>query len=370
MLVLEPCQSYSPEVCRPAMARLLKAAGGLDWVRPGMTVGVKVNLVAALKPESAATTHPALVCALVELLREKGADVLVGDSPGGLFNGPALERIYSVTGMKVVEAVGGQLNRDFSCKQARFPEAKSAKRFEYTGWLDSCDALINFCKLKTHGMMGLSAAVKNLFGAVPGTRKPEMHYQFPQVEDFANMLVDLNEYFRPRLNLVDAVVGMEGNGPTMGTPRPLGLLLADENPYRLDTACAALIGEDPAALPILSAARARGLLPEDAPLPKELTPFLRPDWNRPPRRDIRFVRGTPLSPVLAFLLQSRPKVLPAQCVGCGKCARVCPAKAIRMQRHHPSIDRKACIRCFCCQEFCPRGAMISHRSAIARLLTP
>ena len=335
-----------------------------------MTVGVKVNLVAALKPESAATTHPALVCALVELLRERGANVLVGDSPGGLFNGPALERIYSVTGMKAVEAVGGQLNRDFSCKQARFPEAKSAKRFEYSGWLDSCDALINFCKLKTHGMMGLSAAVKNLFGAVPGTRKPEMHYQFPQVEDFANMLVDLNEYFRPRLNLVDAVVGMEGNGPTMGTPRPLGLLLADDNPYRLDTACAALIGEDPAALPALSAARARGLLPENTVLPPELTPFLRPDWNRPPRRDIRFVRGTPLSPVLAFLLQSRPKVLPAQCVGCGKCARVCPAKAIRMQRHRPSIDRKACIRCFCCQEFCPKGAMISHRSAIARLLTP
>ena len=101
-----------------------------------------------------------------------------------------------------------------------------------------------------------------------------------------------------------------------------------------------------------------------------MTPFLRPDWNRPPRRDIRFVRGTPLSPVLTFLLQARPKVLPAQCVGCGKCARVCPAKAIRMQRHRPSIDRKACIRCFCCQEFCPKGAMISHRSAIARLLTP
>ena len=80
--------------------------------------------------------------------------------------------------------------------------------------------------------------------------------------------------------------------------------------------------------------------------------------------------GTPLSPVLTFLLQARPKVLPAQCVGCGKCARVCPAKAIRMQRHRPSIDRKACIRCFCCQEFCPKGAMISHRSAIARLLTP
>lgn len=370
MLAFEPCDSYSPESCRPAIVRLLQAAGGLSWVRPGMTVGIKVNLVSALKPEHAATTHPALVCALVELLQERGVRVLVGDSPGGLFNGPALERIYSVTGMKAVEAAGGQLNRDFSCKQAHFPEAAAAKRFEYTAWLDSCDALINFCKLKTHGMMGLSAAVKNLFGVVPGTRKPEMHYQFPQVEDFANMLVDLNEYFRPRLNLVDAVVGMEGNGPTMGTPRPLGLLLADENPYRLDVACAALIGEDPAALPTLSAARARGLMPEDCALPPEIASFLQPDWSRPPRRDIRFVRGTPLSPVLTLLLQARPRVISAQCVGCGKCASICPARAIRMQRNRPVIRRGACIRCFCCQEFCPQGAMISHRSAIARLLSP
>ena len=91
-------------------------------------------------------------------------------------------------------------------------------------------------------MMGLSAGAKNLFGAVPGTVKPEYHFRYPDPDDFAHMIVDLNEYFRPRLVICDAVVAMQGNGPTQGQPRALGALLAAENPHRLDLLAAALIG--------------------------------------------------------------------------------------------------------------------------------
>ena len=365
------CTDYEIDHMRQALPRLLEPLGGLSWVTPGMKIVIKANLVSGKPPEDAVTTHPALLCVLTEMLKAKGAaSVVIGDSPGGVYNAAYLNRIYQKCGITAAEQYGAVLNQNFGITEVHFPEAAVAHEFKYTAYLDDADAVINCCKLKTHGMMGMTCAVKNMYGMVPGSVKSEYHYRYSDPMDFARMIIDLNRAKPARLHIVDAVVGMEGNGPTMGTPRPLGLLLADDNPYRLDTACAALIGEDPAALPALSAARARGLLPEDTPLPKEMTPFLRPDWNRPPRRDIRFVRGTPLSPVLTFLLQSRPKVLPAQCVGCGKCARVCPAKAIRMQRHRPSIDRKACIRCFCCQEFCPKGAMISHRSAIARLLTP
>ena len=92
------------------------------------------------------------------------------------------------------------------------------KSFTYTAWLDACDAIIDFCKLKSHGMMGMSAAAKNLFGVIPGTMKPEYHYRFPNMSDFAHMLVDINDYFadKVKLCLVDAVEGMEGNGPTKG----------------------------------------------------------------------------------------------------------------------------------------------------------
>ena len=201
-----PCGSYEDAAAEEALRRVLEPIGGLDFVRPGMRVAVKLNLVAAMKPETAATVHPALVCALTRLLREKGAEVVLGDSPGGLFNAPALRRVYEVCGIRAAEAFGAELNQDFSQEEADFPRAAVAKRFPFTSWLGKADAIIDFCKLKSHGMMGLTCAVKNFFGSVPGTQKPEFHYRFPKAEDFADMLVDLFEYSKPRLCICDAVI--------------------------------------------------------------------------------------------------------------------------------------------------------------------
>ena len=216
------CGTYAPADCRRALEEVLEPLGGLAWVKPGMRVAVKANLVAGMAPERAATTHPALLLALTQLLRERGAHVVIGDSPGGLYTAAFVEKIYKAAGLYPVEAAGAELNRNFAQAQAVFPQAYVAKTFCYTQYLTEADAVINFCKLKSHGMMGMSAAVKNLFGAIPGTLKPEYHFRYPDPRDFARMLVDLNAYFRPVLHIVDAVMAMEGNGPTQGTPRPMG----------------------------------------------------------------------------------------------------------------------------------------------------
>ena len=198
------------------------------------TIDIKVNLVSAMKPESAATVHPAVVCALVRLLRGRGAEVVLGDSPGGIYSAPYLKVVYDVCGMRKAESFGARLNNDFSTVEVSFPEAAQAKTFPYTAWLGKVDAIIDLCKLKTHAMMGMTCAVKNFFGSIPGARKPEFHYSYPRAEDFANVLVDLYEYSKPRLCICDAVIGMEGNGPTQGTPRHLGALLVSPDPFALD----------------------------------------------------------------------------------------------------------------------------------------
>ena len=167
------CSGYESGEIREAMDRLLGPIGALDFVRPGMTVAVKVNLVSAMKPEKGATTHPALVADLCRRIVELGATPVVGDSPGGPFTGVYLKGVYSSTGMHEVEKVGGKLNSNYeTCRCESFPEGSVLKDFTYSSWLAEADAVINFAKLKTHGMMGLSAAVKNLFGAIPGMIKP------------------------------------------------------------------------------------------------------------------------------------------------------------------------------------------------------
>ena len=375
-VVIVPCADYEAARCRAALETLLEKAGGLDWVRPGMKIGIKANLVAAMGPETAATTHPALVKALVDIIQERGAEALVGDSPGGMYNAVFLNRVYAASGMS---AAGVPLNHDYSTREIALPEGKLCRTATVTSWLLDCDAIINFAKLKSHGMMGLSAAAKNLFGSVPGTMKPEYHYRFPNPADFADMLVDLDEFWKPRLHLVDAVLAMEGNGPTAGSPKPVGCLLAGENPHRIDLLCAKLIGLDPGTVPTLRAAQARGLCPER---PEELT--IDGPWRDfvtegfaiiTERNGLQFQalmgggkRGELFSRFAGRLIAARPTVEKALCVGCRKCEQICPAKAIAMKNRKPAVDRKACIRCFCCQEFCPKGAMKVKRPPLARLL--
>ena len=374
---LIPCPDYDPATARDALEKAVSAVGGLDWVRPGMRVGVKLNLCAARRPEQAATTHPVLAAELTKMLTARGAHVVLGDSPGEPFTAPVINRLYTVCGMEAAEKAGGELNRDFGHSTVSFPEAVTVKSFEYCDWLQSCDGIISFSKLKSHGLMGMTAAVKNLYGCIPGTVKSEYHFRYPDPAAFVNMLVDLNEFVRPRLCLCDAVEIMEGNGPTQGTPRHMGLLLGGTDPYELDRLCAWLLGVREEEIPYLTAAKNRGLLDPDGAIPckSEAEPYRIKDFQRSGASSSWFVSGPEdkalkklLKKGLALAMRSRPQLYEG-CTGCGHCARLCPAHAITIKNKKAVIDRKKCVRCFCCQEFCPSGAMRVRRSLAARLLS-
>lgn len=374
------CETYQPQELRKALCTALEAVGGLDWVRPGMRIALKANLVCAHKPEAASTTHPEVLAQLTSLLVERGAAVVVGDSPGGLFNEATLRHVYRMTGMDAVIKAGGELNWDFSEAEVVFPQGKIARTFSCTAWLQKADAIINVCKVKSHGMMSLSAAAKNMFGAIPGTKKPEYHFRFPQMDDFANMIVDLDEYFKPTLHIADAVIGMEGNGPTQGTPRQMNALIASSSPHALDLVCAGMLDFSPGEIPTLCAAQKRGLIPntaDDLNVFGDVKSFVVKGFEKiEVQSDLTFknaagggLAGKLFSKIAGRVLHTRPQAIKKDCIGCGECARICPAKAITMKAGLPVIERRRCIRCFCCQEFCPKGAMRVKRTLLARILT-
>ena len=227
-------------------------------------------------------------------------------------------------------------------------------------------------------MMGMTCAAKNMFGIVPGSVKSEYHYRYNNPMDFARMIVDLNRAKPARLHIVDAVVGMEGNGPTAGTPRPIGCLLAGKNPHTLDMICAEIIGLIPACIPTILAAQQMGLAPEN---PDEIAtnqpwePFCIPDFKNIRNAD-RLLKqngnealwGKAVNRLFAALIASRPGVNKKECIGCGECQRICPAGVITMTNGKPVIDRRKCIKCYCCQEFCPVGAMKVMRPPAAKLM--
>lgn len=371
------CNKYDEALIEEAYDEILVKPGLLDFVKEGMKIGIKVNLVGNFNPDKAATTHPILVKVLCKLLIERGAIVTIGDSPGGLFTEGILRSAYKGAGFTICEEVGAKLNYNVSTSILKV-DRHVVKSLDVSNWLLEQDALINFSKLKSHGMMALSASVKNMFGVVPGVLKPEYHYRYPSHDDFANMLIDLNEVFECKLNLVDGIIGMEGNGPTQGTPRFIGCILASKTPYPLDVVCAKLIDLNIDNVYTITESIKRGKTTkfDEIILNESIDDLIIKDYkNIKPGKSMEFSEkfkgplGKIINPIIAKVLTVKPRVKKKECIGCKKCENICPVKAIEMKNKKPIINRDKCIRCFCCQEFCPVGAMKAHKNIIVKILT-
>lgn len=371
------CRDYDPQTVQEAVDKSLALLGGMErYIRPGMRVLIKCNLLMKKKPEEAATTHPEVAAALALAVRRAGGHPILGDSPGGLYTEGALRGVYRVCGLEAVAKRDNiPLNFGTETTDVSYPEGKVVRSLTIIKLLQEVDAVISAAKLKTHGMAVFTGAVKNLFGVIPGLTKAEYHYRMQQPEDFAEMLLDVCGYVKPVLSFIDGILGMEGDGPSAGDPRHVGVLLAGDSPYALDTAAAHLIGISPERVPTILAAQKRGIpgsrLNELRLVGDPIEACRVPDFKVPQLRSFDFIsymlRGdTRLSKFVQRRLGPRPVFLPELCTGCADCRRYCPPEAIVMADGKPQVDLSACIRCYCCQELCPKKAVQIQRSWLFR----
>jgi len=374
-VVLKYCPEYTADVELRLREGLVELGGMSTFVKPGQKVLLKVNLLMKKRPEEAVTTHPSVVEAMVRLVQEAGGIPIIGDSPGGPYTVNSLQAIYTRSGLReVAERTGAILNEDVGQTTIHNPEGKLAKSLTITNCALEVDVIIPISKLKTHGMMTFTGAVKILFGVIPGLLKAEYHLKMFKVDDFADLLVDIATYIKPALSIMDGVVGMEGDGPSAGKPRNIGALILSTDPFALDVVAADLIGLKPEKVPTIRAARSRGLtsrleelqLKGDARSLWRIQGFVIPkavsanmlDMVPLPRRVKKFVLNR---------VRPRPVFEHATCVGCSDCVKNCPAKSITMnENQRPIVDLEGCIRCFCCQELCPHQAVKLYKPWLAR----
>ena len=219
---LSRCGGYAPEELLRQMEEAFTALGVWEEIRPGMKVVLKPNLVMSSKPEAAIATHPALVAAVGKCVQKAGGEVLIAESPGGPYTPAAMKAIFRGCGYTdMAKDCGFALYTACKSREVTLPRAQRCRQLSVAEPFLTRDYLIDLCKLKTHGMVGFSGAVKNLFGAVPGLQKPELHCRFPEKQPFSEMLVDLCDFLQPDLCIMDGILAMEGNGPTGGQQKPL-----------------------------------------------------------------------------------------------------------------------------------------------------
>jgi len=358
------CETYELDAVRRAVTAALAPLGGIArFVQPGMRVLLKPNLLAAAEHEHAVTTHPTVVQAVAEQVREAGGVVFIGDSPGGpLEVGPRVYRKSEMTA--VAERTGATL---LPFDKVTWKRLNGADYFIARPVFEA-DLVINLPKLKTHNLVLYTGAVKNLFGTIPGTRKREAHCQALGVQDFSRVLVDVLELIKPGLTLMDGILGQEGFGPgKSGTPHHYNCLAASTDGVALDTVLSRAMGYRPGEILHLALASARGLGVADAGAirvegDRQVLEFGRLHLPRVGR----YLRApTWVSRSLQRAIRLRPQLDTAQCAGCGECAEVCPPQAI-VRGRPPHFDLAVCIGCMCCAEVCPQGAIKPGRNLLAR----
>lgn len=376
-VVLKYCPEYTAGVEERLLEGLQQLGGISNYVKPGQKVFLKVNLLMKKRPEDAVTTHPSVVEAVVRLVQEAGGIPIIGDSPGGPYTEKALQGIYARSGLQeVAERTGALLNWDVGQTSVSHPEGKLIKSLVVTQSIIDADVIIPISKLKTHGMMTFTGAVKILFGVIPGLLKAEYHLRMPDIRNFADLLVDIATWVKPTLNIMDGIIGMEGAGPSAGNPRSIGALILSEDPFALDVVATHLIGLKPEKVPTIMAARERGLVSriEEVKLAGDARSLWRiQNFDIPKSVTVNFIDMVPIpQSVRDFLLnriRPRPLFQHDLCVGCMDCVKNCPPKALVMnEENRPVVDLEACIRCFCCQELCPRQAVEIAKPRIARKL--
>jgi len=350
------------------MTELLSRIGGIEtFVKPHQSVLIKPNLLTDREPAEAVTTHPEVVRALIHVLKELGAESSVADSPASAVK---LERVWERTGFASM------------CSEESVPlinmEKAGSVGFDVGGYsftiakpILEADVIINVPKVKTHVLTIFTAAVKNMYGGVPGFAKTHLHKMHPTPSDFGRLLTEIYGTRRPNLNIADAIQGMEGDGPGAGRPAQLGFLAASSDAVALDLTLCRILGINPVIVPylrqFLECDRIRGewetirIVGAD---PDDLAPG---SFRVPSTLRSRLIPGCVVSMLRPFIW-FRPS-MSDDCMSCGLCVKACPVTALTLERkQEPVLDPRKCIGCCCCHEICPEKAVSMMQSPLLNVI--
>lgn len=373
-VALVKCDTYDCEQVIDAIETGVRLIGGIsNFIKEGERILIKPNVLIGTDPEKCVCTHPSVFRAVVVVLKKAKVTVSYGDSSGF---GKSEVNMKRAKLKQVADEMGITL-ADFTRGQhVTHNGALLNKRFFIANGVLESDGLVSLPKLKTHGLIRFTGAVKNQFGCVPGLRKSQFHVKMADPFVFATMLVDLNTLIKPRLYIMDGIVAMEGNGPRSGKPKKLGVLLFSSDPVALDSIACRIIDLNPEYVPTTKPGEKSGL----GTYRYENIEVIGDNVESTVDKNFEVIRK-PVIPVSSGWLRtlirnqtcSKPVINEAICTNCGTCVKYCPTKpkAVYWQNTDetspPIFKYEHCIRCYCCQELCPEGAISLREAVLGRI---
>ncbi|MFW6009394.1 MAG: DUF362 domain-containing protein [archaeon] len=336
--------------------KLIKTFSKINYKPKGKKILLKPNFLVPTHEEEPVTTKNEIIIAMIETLNLMGDyDIIISDSPG-------FSTAYNVAKKK------GLLNLISRYENVTLRDYNSFKiiegdeiKLKIAGLIDEVDEIINLARFKTHTFQTLTCATKNLFGLVYKSEKQKEHLKHHSKEDFGKMLFFLQEKLNKKvtLNLVDGIIGMQGNGPRSGESKRLGQIIISKDPILCDLVACEIILVMPKKIPYLNYALNKreykyNLINEidiiqNFKLPYKKNTILGRLFN------IFNYFNIIINPIKEYF-RKKPKIND-KCIGCGVCARKCPANVIEIENKKAKIKHKKYIKCYVCHEMCPENAI-------------
>ncbi|MFH1767816.1 MAG: DUF362 domain-containing protein [Candidatus Omnitrophota bacterium] len=362
-IVILKIKEYDRDLIIEKVSKALDSHFPIDSYFKKKKVLLKPNLLTGLDPSYAITTHPVFIEAVGRIFKDKGFDVCIADNPSVFYTEHSISSVYRDT---KVEDIARQ--NDF---KLLYPDnVYTEEDIPFSWWVKEFP-LVNMPKLKTHALTVLTGAVKNLYGCISGTYKSYLHKKYPTTDQFIPIILKLYRLIKPALNIVDAVVSLEGEGPARGgKAKKTGFIVIGDDALCVDFCVTSLINLEHDKNPLIKRARELGMIDIDSfdivseVGSRDISPF-----KLPSRFIINKIPSFLLKP-LPFLFKLSPKIKKVKCVGCGDCIAVCPKKAIAKDKGNKAvINHSRCILCLCCYEVCRYNAVYLDKSFLLKLIS-
>ena len=329
-------------------------------IKPEMKVLLKVCLPESMQPDSAETSHPAIVQGVVEVLSGLGAKCIIADSPYKSFTQSHLDSVYFKTGMlEVANSSDCELNHNLKTFSISTPSGVKTKSLTLLDVVNDVDVIINLGKIKLDEKLGYLGSSANMFGLVPGEVKTLVLNRLNTIGDFNNYLIDIIDALKDKLifNIIDGVVAIEAGN----SQRMLSCLAMSENVFSLDSTIIKILGLDYNNT-IIKLANERAFIDIDDPYEIvgedienfKLDDFALYDYDL----DTQIHKNKRKQKAYFYSHQERPTIKSNKCKGCAICSKICPTNAIMMRYDkngelYAEIDYKKCILCNKCYLGCP-----------------
>jgi len=384
-VAISSCESYKKDDLKYVISEGLDRLGGIGkYINKNQKICIKPNLLLPAAPGTGITTHPVFIETVIELIANhtgKPENIIIADSssPAVPFTRSGIEKVYRETGLfDIAGRTGCSLNLSTDYSSISNKKGILLKKIEVINTVQDCQVIVNLPKFKTHNLTTITGAVKNMFGVVPGFTKVGYHLRFDEITDFTGMLLDLIMLIKPTINIMDGILGLEGDGPgRSGIPRNTGIVMISDDPIAMDLVMGKIMNVDEEYNPFIKIARGRGIRSaewENIEITGAvLDEFIIRDFKLPKSAgqerlvENRFI-STHMIPWVRSSLNPYPYTDMTKCNNCGTCQEVCPRKAVICTERKIVFDYSNCIRCFCCSEMCPEGAIGIKYSFLGNLI--